>query len=317
MLKNRFFTLMVIPERTSQVRRFIIPAWVARSTFVVLFFCGVLGVMMVLDYWHVLGQIEENKDLKIENRRLEQEVQIFRNKLETIESTMERIRTFESRLRVITNLEDRDDFVQRLNSQELPDAATNTGAKPKAKENSSQETSSLPPDISAKAQQLDDRLARTHASTMVAEQELQDLYELLVDHKTFLAALPTRRPATGYFTSGFGVRRAPYGGEVKMHEGLDIANHPGTTIISPADGRVTFAGMRAGYGRIVVIDHGYGLETWYGHTQKTYVNRGDRVYRGQKIAAIGNTGRSTGPHVHYEVRVHGIPVDPLSYILED
>jgi murein DD-endopeptidase MepM/ murein hydrolase activator NlpD len=172
-------------------------------------------------------------------------------------------------------------------------------------------------EITAAKQKLDQKLAQVHANSLSVELELQDLYELLIDQKAFLGALPTRKPAIGYFTSGFGIRRAPFGGEVKMHEGLDIANFPGTTIFAPASGRVTFAGLRPGYGRTVILDHGYGLETWYGHTQKTLVNKGDRVTRGAKIAQIGNSGQSTGPHVHYEVRVHGIPVDPLSYILED
>src|SRR5690606_34799633 len=135
----------------------------------------------------------------------------------------------------------------------------------------------------------------------------------LVDQKAFLAALPTRKPAVGYFTSGFGIRKAPLGGKIKMHEGLDIANHPGTPIKASADGTVTFAASKAGYGLTVVIDHGYGLQTWYAHTRKILVKHGARVKRGESIALLGNTGRSTGPHIHYEVRVNGTPVDPLSY----
>ena len=154
-------------------------------------------------------------------------------------------------------------------------------------------------------------------NTLLAEQNLQDLYELLIDQKTFLSALPTRKPAIGYFTSGFGVRKSPIGGRVKMHEGLDVANHPGTPVKATAFGTIKFAGRKPGYGRTVVIDHGYGLETWYGHNRVITVKKGDKVTRGDRIAQMGSSGRSTGPHVHYEVRVHGIPVDPLSYILEN
>src|SRR5690606_28558046 len=108
--------------------------------------------------------------------------------------------------------------------------------------------------------------SRLNHEAFLVEQILQDQYELLADQKAFLAALPTKKPVVGYFTSGFGVRKSPYGGRVKMHEGLDIANHPGTPIRSPADGVVIFARTKAGYGRTVIVDHGYGLETWYGHT---------------------------------------------------
>ena len=121
----------------------------------------------------------------------------------------------------------------------------------------------------------------------------------------------------GYFTSGFGVRRSPYGGREKMHEGLDIANYPGTAIRAPADGTVVYAGAKAGYGQTLILDHGYRLETWYAHTRRILVRTGQRVRRGEAIAQLGNSGRSTGPHLHYEVRINGIPVDPLSYILEN
>ena len=164
---------------------------------------------------------------------------------------------------------------------------------------------------------LDGRFTDLNRETLYVEQVLQDQYELLADQKAFLAALPTRKPAIGYFTSGFGVRRSPFGGAEKMHEGLDIANRPGTPIHATADGTVIYADTKAGYGQTVVVDHGYGLETWYGHTRKILVARGQKVHRGDVIALLGNSGRSTGPHVHYEVRVHGTPVDPLSYILEN
>src|SRR4029077_15828018 len=120
-----------------------------------------------------------------------------------------------------------------------------------------------------------------------------------------------------WYTSGFGVRSSPFTGKSTMHEGLDLANHIGSAIVAAAAGGVRSAGPRAGYGNLVTINHGYGIQTQYGHISRAYVKVGDKVKRGQKIAAVGNTGRSTGPHVHYEVRVNGIPMNPYYYILED
>jgi murein DD-endopeptidase MepM/ murein hydrolase activator NlpD len=165
--------------------------------------------------------------------------------------------------------------------------------------------------------QLDRRFTELNHEALLVEQVLQDQYELLADQKAFLAALPTRKPAVGYFTSGFGVRKSPYGGRAKMHEGLDIANRPGSQIRATADGTVIFAGSKSGYGQTLIIDHGYGLETWYAHNRSILVTRGQKVRRGDSIALLGNSGRSTGPHLHYEVRVNGTPVDPLTYILEN
>jgi murein DD-endopeptidase MepM/ murein hydrolase activator NlpD len=339
-MANRFYTLLVIPEKTSQVRRVIVPAWMLRGAAIAFAFVTLVGVVMVLDYWFVMNQISENKELRMENRRLRQQVQVFKNKMTTIESTMERVKTFATRLKVITNIEDRGGLLQSLN-QKLPDASQNIGSNAKVIPASSENTAVIPDAVAdalttqshqtstslnespedtqlrKEYELLDDRFSELNRETLFTEQMLQDQYELLADQKAFLAALPTRKPAVGYFTSGFGVRKSPYGDRVKMHEGLDIANRPGTAIKAPADGVVVFADTKSGYGQVVILDHGYGLETWYGHLRKAQVQKGQRVRRGDSIAQLGNSGRSTGPHVHYEVRVRGTPVDPLSYILEN
>ncbi len=345
---NKFYTIMVVPEKTSQVRRLIIPAWIVRTAAVGMAFTILLGLVMFYDYWRVMGEISENKQLKMENRRLRQQVQVFKNKVATIESTMERVKTFATRLKVITNIEDRGGLLQSLN-QQIPDAsvgisdetevaptaqtAQTAPATPAAPKVSTAPASSTAPTAMNNSpldledpedallrrdyEELDQHFTLLNRDSLYVETELQDLYELLGDQKAFLSALPTRKPAEGYYTSGFGIRKSPIGGKVKMHEGIDIANRLGTFIHVPADGVVVFAAVKAGYGQTVIVDHGYGLETWYGHAKKLLVNKGQHVRRGETIAQMGNTGRSTGPHVHYEVRVNGFPVNPISYILEN
>jgi murein DD-endopeptidase MepM/ murein hydrolase activator NlpD len=108
----------------------------------------------------------------------------------------------------------------------------------------------------------------------------------------------------------------PYTGERRMHEGLDVATPHGQPVQTPSDGTIVFVGTEGGYGKVLVVDHGYGVKTRYGHLSEIFVGLGDRVLRGEKIAAVGNTGRSTGPHLHYEVRVNGIPENPRKFILE-
>lgn len=318
-MSNRFFTILVIPEKSSRMKRLVLPSWIVKGSLIAGLFALALTGIMFLDYWYVMGQIEENKDLKLENRRLRQQVQIFRNRMSTVESTMDRIQTFATRLKVITNIEDRASMIQTLNDN-LPDAGENVGRRPLPSPLPVDDLNDRNPEVQklrADYRELEDRFSLVQTSSLQVEQNLQDLYELLVDQKAFLAALPTRQPALGYFTSGFGIRKSPYGGREKMHEGLDIANRPGTPILAPANGLISFAGQKPGYGRTVIIDHGYGLETWYGHTSKVLVKNQQKIRRGEKIALVGSTGRSTGAHVHYEVRVNGIPVDPMSYILEN
>lgn len=116
------------------------------------------------------------------------------------------------------------------------------------------------------------------------------------------------------FTSGFGVRRDPKTGGRRMHNGLDFAGPQGTDIFATGDGVVTFAGWRSGFGRLVIIQHDFGIETRYAHNTRIRVNKGQRVSRGDHIADMGSTGRSTGTHLHYEIRVNKKPVNPMTYI---
>jgi murein DD-endopeptidase MepM/ murein hydrolase activator NlpD len=115
--------------------------------------------------------------------------------------------------------------------------------------------------------------------------------------------------------SGFGYRLDPFTGLIKMHEGIDIAAPIGTPIVAPADGTVISAGEKPGFGITVEIDHGYGLVTFYAHLQRYKVESGMNVRRGDIIGYIGTTGKTTGPHLHYEVRLATTPVNPINYIL--
>lgn len=132
----------------------------------------------------------------------------------------------------------------------------------------------------------------------------------------YIRNYPTIRPIQGRLTSGFGWRRNPFGRGTEMHEGVDIAAPTGTPIRATGGGVVTFSGWSGAYGNKVIINHGMGIQTWYAHNSVNLVEVGQRVARGETIARVGSTGRSTGPHVHYEVRVNGSPVNPVQFFLE-
>lgn len=128
---------------------------------------------------------------------------------------------------------------------------------------------------------------------------------------------PTIKPTGGSIVSGFGWRRNPLTGGVHFHKGIDIVSPVGTPIVAPSDGVVSLAGVKTGYGYCVRLDHKYGFQTLYGHCSKLLVEEGDTVERGDIIALIGSTGWSIGPHLHYEVRINGVHVDPKEYIIPD
>ena len=166
------------------------------------------------------------------------------------------------------------------------------------------------------------KMSKLLAMASTAEKRVNTVFVMQQDRLFYWASLPTIWPTRGWITSGFGVRRPGYrrgahgGIHRRFHEGIDIAAPRGTPIMSSGDGLVTYAGYRSGYGKTLVVDHGYGLSTLYAHCSSLFVEEGKRVSRGMIIASVGNTGRSTGPHLHYEIRVDGVPVNPLQYIIE-
>lgn len=145
---------------------------------------------------------------------------------------------------------------------------------------------------------------------------LDRVEERLDDQMRRYASTPSVAPVMGILTDGFGRRRDPFTGRMAFHQGLDISARRGTPVSAPADGVVVFAGREGGFGRVVRLAHGFGYTTVYGHLDRILVKPGDDVRRGDAIGHIGSSGRSTGPHLHYEVHVDGKPANPLYYILD-
>jgi murein DD-endopeptidase MepM/ murein hydrolase activator NlpD len=147
--------------------------------------------------------------------------------------------------------------------------------------------------------------------------EYKNLEKRILENERFYESVPVLIPTAGDFSiDGFGMRLHPILKINRMHEGIDILNDPGTPVYAPGAGRVTYVGRKAGLGISIEIEHGFGYKTVYGHLSKTLVQEGQAVKRGDKIALSGNTGLSTGPHLHYEVHLNGVPQDPSEYFIE-
>lgn len=161
-------------------------------------------------------------------------------------------------------------------------------------------------------------ITKTNSGNIIidAEEKITEVTALINDVNKYIAAerrIPSRLPCTGRITSYFGYRGNPFGGSSsEFHSGLDIANSKGTSILASADGRVEFSGWKNGYGNVVIINHGNGYKSFYGHNSSLCVAVGQNVKRGQLIAKMGSTGRSTGNHCHFEVRLNNKAVNPLS-----
>ncbi len=146
------------------------------------------------------------------------------------------------------------------------------------------------------------------------ENKISDIRDYYFEKSLMLSALPDILPVRGYISSGFGKRIDPITGKYEFHKGIDISAPYGAKIVAPADGVVTFAGAQSGYGYSVVISHKYGITTRYAHMSRLNVKRGQRVLKGGVIGFIGSTGHSTGPHLHFEIRINNKPINPLKFL---
>ncbi|MCA1816089.1 MAG: M23 family metallopeptidase [Acidobacteria bacterium] len=154
-------------------------------------------------------------------------------------------------------------------------------------------------------------IAAVEARAVLLEAQLHT-YELALKEKS---RIPSIFPVLGEMTDGFGGRRNPFGGSsYEFHPGQDIRAERGTPVVAAANGTVVFADWQSGYGQMVEVDHGGGLTTRYAHLSKIEATTGQQIARGQLLGRVGSTGRSTGPHLHYEVRINGESVNPLAYL---
>ncbi len=303
-MKNRYFTVLIIPDGSPSTRKLRVPQWVLTRAVVVL---GVLlvGVLAAsVHYFQVVGEVTENKILRDENVQLRNDLKRIREKVTHIGTTLDRVERFDQKLRAITLLSDPDRHL-----------AIGPVGMMDSEDRDSPSARAMLGDVEAPAQ-LESRLEGLSAEAVRQEERLQELQAYFEDQKSLLSSTPSIWPIRGWVTSDFGHRLDPFTAERIMHKGLDISGPFGAPVAAPSDATVIFAGMEGGYGKVVVLDHGFGVKTRYGHLSDINVKVGDRIKRGDKIAAVGNTGRSTGPHLHYEVRVNGVPENPRKFILE-
>lgn len=146
------------------------------------------------------------------------------------------------------------------------------------------------------------------------KKNIADSLDPIKKQLAYLMAKPSIKPVTASITASFGYRKNPFTSRgSEFHKGIDFAASYGQTVSASGDGIVAFSGWNAGYGRMVIISHGYGLSSLYAHNSKLLVKQGDKVKKGQAISKVGNTGRSTGTHLHYEVKLNGKNVNPANY----
>ncbi|MGZ3782768.1 MAG: M23 family metallopeptidase, partial [Pseudobdellovibrionaceae bacterium] len=270
-----------------------------------------------------------------ENAQLMKQFQVVESKVSALENSLERVKTFTTKLNLITNV-NAEDRITKLTMGSKPAAGQQVEEYEPMEQRDGGETLANQDAMFANTKPLNDqvgelateptdkdyaslvvRIDKAVKETQLKEQSVIDLWESLSERQSLLNSTPNIKPAKGWITSRFGYRVSPFTGKTALHAGLDIAAAPGSPVYAPADGVVVFASYDESYGKLITVDYGYGVTTRFGHLSQIYVQAGQRVNKWDVVGAVGNTGRSTGPHLHYEVRINGTAVDPLNYVLDE
>lgn len=328
-------TLFVVSNQTGKTRKIVLSAaWVKAASFVAAVVLIIVAAGLV-DYFGLLLQAMENKRLKAENAQLVKQFQVVESKVSALENSLERVKTFTTKLKLITNV-DADDRISKLTMGPKPSAGQPVEEYEPMEQRPGTDVLEEQDEVFSNKKPLNDqvgelaneatdkdyaslvvRIDKAVKETMLKEQSVIDLWESLSERQSLLNATPNMKPAKGWITSRFGYRISPFSGKSALHAGLDIAAAPGSPVYAPADGVVVFASYDESYGKLISIDYGYGVTTRFAHLSQIYVQVGQRVNKWDVVGAVGNTGRSTGPHLHYEVRINGTPVDPINFILDE
>jgi len=335
-MDQKKITFFIVTNDADENKKISFPvSWLKAISLIAIIFVITL-VAGAVDYFGLLIQTSENKKLKAENSQLIQQFQAVEGKVSSLETSLERVKTFTTKLKLITNIESEDralklsmsvnpapnqqveEFDQPMEKRDsLGELEKAEGEFPQAKPQVDESKGELAIHENRDYQSLAIRIDKAIKESQLREQSVLDIWELLSEKQSLMNSIPNIRPARGWITSRFGYRISPFTGRSALHAGLDVAAAPGSPVYAPADGIVTFAGYDEGYGKMVVVDHGYGYSTRFGHNSQIYVQAGQKVSRWDIISSVGNTGRSTGAHLHYEVRLNGIPKNPANFILDE
>jgi murein DD-endopeptidase MepM/ murein hydrolase activator NlpD len=294
-------TLIIFRKSGSKVNQITFSKSSAVSVGIVLLFCliGLAGVISKFSYASQISSTSQQQE--IETQRFQ--IRKFADEINLLKDKLIDLNQFEKKIRIIANIEKTGD------SESLFGIG---GSIPEDRE------------LDASVENKQDRLIREmdeqidglKNASKVQIESMSEVLQQLEEKRNILAATPSIFPSAGWISSGFGYRISPFTGRREMHKGIDVVTSKGSPIIATADGILTFAGSKGLLGNTVVVDHGHGISTRYAHCSKIVKKHGDAVKRGDVIACVGNTGRSTGTHLHYEVRVNNIQVNPERYILD-
>jgi murein DD-endopeptidase MepM/ murein hydrolase activator NlpD len=289
-LTRKQHTIIVVPHARARFRQFQVTSRLLWSVGIAVSLSLVLGMVFGLLWIQSIRKNREVSTLVAENQDLRGRTKTLNSKLESLEKLLAEFEERTRRLSIVAGLSGVDD--------------SGTGGVGGL--------TTLPADDAGRTEAV---LEETSRRGLLLSGRLGKVEESLSLQADRLALTPTLAPVVGVLTAGYGLRSDPFTGRQEFHMGIDISSPKGGRIVAPASGTVVRVRWESGYGRVVEIAHGFGVRTLYAHLEAPRVVEGQRVRRGDLVGLVGSTGRSTGPHLHYEVQVGGKPVNPLDYVL--
>ncbi len=300
---NKKYTVIFIPNNSSGARRFAISRgtlWITALSVISLLF---LSIILIRDRASLEMTVARLSPLRNSVKAHRQILDRFGNRMKDIDSSLNNLRKMEEQLRIMASVRPRKE-------------GGNIGLGGISKDDLPERLGGLLSSERRYVSRLNRQFLDLEQRASSQSRGFAELVGYFKGKRTLLSHTPSILPTRGWFTSGFGRRTSPFTNRKEFHSGIDIVARQGTPIIAPADGLVIKAARDSGYGNLLEIRHLQGIVTRYAHTQKILVRPGNRVKRGDIIAKVGSTGRSTGPHLHYEVRLNGVAVNPLFYIVD-
>lgn len=303
--KSTHATFMYIPETESRVVSLRIPLWLPKAVAFVLAFL-LLGTSTSL---YMLNSVNDkysrSKDeinkLAAVNSSQKQEIESLQSEAEQIQQQLDE------------NAKALEDIKKLVGLKQTESTEKKTVPEPKPA--ASDTSQSKADDVSLQINSIKTSYTELSVQAMSQRQVIDDSAASVKKQVAYLNAKPAVRPVNTRITASYGYRRNPFTNRgSEFHRGIDFAGDTGDPIKATGDGVVIFAGWQSGYGKVIIISHGYGYTTLYGHNSKLLVEKGDKIKRGQVISKMGSTGRSTGSHLHYEVRLNGKTVNPSKYL---
>jgi murein DD-endopeptidase MepM/ murein hydrolase activator NlpD len=331
-------TLILVPDELSRVRRVQVPRALISYGLWALAGLSLLLAVALTDWVRLRIAAYDVAAMRAQTTRDQAELADLARKVESLDEKLGGLAAFEQKVRVIADLPatlPKAAIPEQLGARRIGELGQGGAEQSEAEVEADVASPSAPPEPASPAagaarrrsrggvgldqsalDRIRHKVERVAAHVELRSGTLADLVARLEGLRERLAATPSIWPTNGWVTSRFGWRISPFTGRRQFHSGLDIAADVGTDIVAAARGKVVFAGSRGPLGRAVILDHGFGFRTVYGHASALHVRVGQSVERGERVATVGSSGRSTGPHVHYAVLRKGHLVNPAQYVID-